>query len=227
MIRPARLLILAFASTGLWAWSPLFHEAQTRLAKRMVPRAMARFLSAHEAALLEGARGVASDQVPSVEDVEDQFQRILALSEAHKPPAALVRELGILAKQVQLLSDPSSILGVTPFRSTFEAYGDEHLGELILSREPVWALTAAPDPRPRFLRLAELKYSRYQGLAPWVDPDTGGRVGMWDRLSVPYGQLQLSYSTGINATANVYILLWRVAGDLWPVQDSQNQASKR
>lgn len=218
---PARaFLMTSLCSAGLWAWSPRFHEVQTRLAKRMLPRPMSRFLSVHETALLEGARGVASDQVPTVEEVEEQFQRILNLSEARKSPTQLAREMGILAKQVQLLADPSATLGVTPIRSTFEAFGDEVLAELILSREPIWALGSSLNPRPRLIGLAETKYARHRSLAGSIDPASGGRIGVWDRLSMPYGQMQLAYSSGINATANLFILLWRAAGDHWPVTDS-------
>lgn len=227
MIRPLRAFLpLLLSSSLLWAWSPHFHEVQTRLAKRMLPRAMCRFLTLHETALLEGARGVASDQIPTVEEVEEQYQRILTLSEARKSAPLLARELGILGKQVQLLSDPSATVGVTPFRSTFEAYGDELLGELVLAREPLWPAGASLDPRPHLLGLVDLKYARHRSLAPSLDPETGGRLGVWDRLSIPYGQIQLAYSTGINATANVYILLWRAAGDLWPIQESAGRLSK-
>lgn len=185
----------------------------------MVPKGMNRYLAAHEEALLEGARGVASDQVPTVEEIEAQFQHILALSEAHKPAPAVVRELGILAKQVQLLTDPSATVGVTPFRATFESFGDEHLKELVLCREPAWAVVGPVDPKPKLLFLTETKYARHRSLLPSVEAETGRRLGVWDRLSIPYGQLQLSFSTGVNATANLYILLWRAAGDLWTLPE--------
>lgn len=219
MTRIYRMLALLFVGSGLWAWSPRFHEVQTGLARRMVPLGMNRFLAAHETALLEGARGVASDQVPTVEEVEAQFQHILALSETHKPARAIVRELGVLAKQIQLLADPSATVGVTPFRATYEAYGDEHLKELVLSREPAWAVEAPLDPKPKLLSLTETKYARHRSLAPSVDSETGRRLGVWDRLSIPYGQLQLSFSNGVNATANFYILLWRATGDLWAIPE--------
>lgn len=219
MSRMTRTLTLMMIGSGLWAWSPRFHEVQTGLARRMVPKGMNRFLALHESALLEGARGVASDQVPTVEEVEAQFQHILELSEAHKPAPAIARELGILAKQIQLLTDPSATVGVTPFRATYEAYGDEHLKELVLSREPAWAVEAPLDPKPKLLTLTATKYARFRSLAPSVDAETGRRLGVWDRLSIPYGQLQLSFSNGVNATANFYILLWRAAGDLWTIPD--------
>ena len=161
-----------------------------------------------------------------MEEVEAQFHHILSLSEAHKPAPALVRELGILAKQVQLLTDPSATEGVTPFRATFETYGDEHLKELVLSREPAWAVEGPLDPRPRLLAMTETKYARHRSLAPSVDPQTGRRLGVWDRLSIPYGQLQLSFSTGVNATANLYILLWRAAGDLWTTPDGPSPQTR-
>ena len=40
-------------------------------------------------------------------------------------------------------------------------------------------------------------------------------MGAWDDLSVPFAQLQLAYSNGVNATANLWIQLWRAVGDQW------------
>ncbi len=203
--------------TGARAWSPQFHETQTRLAQRMVPRGMARFVRAHEGALLEGARGVASDQPPTVEEVEEQFHRIVAMSEAHKRSEAIVRELGILGKMVQLLADPSVSVGVTPLRATFEAYADERSKDMVLSREPYWSLREPLDPRPRLLGLVETKFARHRQLLECADPSTGKRLGSRDGLSVPFALLQLGFSSGVNATANHWTLLWRAAGDLWEV----------
>lgn len=221
-----RSLVFLWAGTVLGAWSPRFHEAQTRLARRLVPKAMARILLAHEADLLEGARGVASDQVPTVEEVEEQFQRILALSEAGKPMPILARELGILAKQVQLLSDPSATVGVTPFRATFEGFADEHLREMVVAREPMWALRGPLDPKPHLLGLVETKYARHRVLAPSLDPESGRRLGVWDRLSIPYAELQLSFSTGVNASANLFILAWRAAGGSWAAPEAGSPRAK-
>jgi len=36
---------------------------------------------------------------------------------------------------------------------------------------------------------------------------------------VPFAQLQLSYSNAVNATANLWILLWRAVGDQWEAWD--------
>ena len=47
------------------------------------------------------------------------------------------------------------------------------------------------------------------------DTAAGKRIGPWDVLSPPFAQLQLSYSNGVNATANLWILVWRSAGGDW------------
>jgi len=211
--------LLALLAPQLAAWSPRFHEAQTMLAVRLAPRRMAAFLAAHPAELRQGARGQANDQVPTVEDVEQQFQEIVALSEDNPRPARLARELGTLAHQVQLLMDPSAVRGASPLRDSFEAYADEKLPRLILSREPFWAVTAPLDPRPPLLRWARLKYERHQALLECFDEKTGRRTGPWDDLSVPFAQLQLAYSNGVNATANIWIQLFRAVGDRWQEEE--------
>ena len=38
---------------------------------------------------------------------------------------------------------------------------------------------------------------------------------IFPRWTVPFAQLQLAYSNGINATANLWIQLWRAVGDQW------------
>ena len=88
---------LLFLSSALSAWSPRFHEVQTELATGLIPRTMATYLRANAAELARGARGVSSDQPPTVEDVEEQFRRIVRMSEERRRPALLVRELGTLA----------------------------------------------------------------------------------------------------------------------------------
>lgn len=203
------------------AWSPEFHEAQTTKAMKLLPRRMNQFLAAHPGELFGGARGQNNDQVPTVEDVEDQFRRIVALAEEHKRPERIARELGTLAHQIQLLTDPSAIRGVSPLRDAFQAYGDEKLPKLVLSREPFWAVTAPLDPRPRLNQWAKVKFERGQALGECFDPATGRRKGGWDELSIPFAVLQLSYSNGINATANIWIQLWRAVGDLWDVPGDQ------
>lgn len=219
MHRRLPLLLLA-ASTALAAWSPRFHEVQTALAAGLVPKDMGRMLRAHADDLLAGARGAGSDQVPTVEEVEAQFQRILRMSAERRRRGQIVRELGELARQVQLLADPSATAGMTPLRERFEAYGNEHLARLVVTREPYWSIEAPLDPRPRLLDLYRLKYERHHDLAPHFDPEKGQPAGAWDVLSVPFAQLQLAFSGGVNATANFWILAWRAAGEHWDVPPS-------
>lgn len=225
MRKPMRLsapllpFFLGLLSTGLFAWSPRFHEAQTTLAVQLAPRRMRQFLLAYPEALVQGARGQSSDQVPTVEEVEEQFQRIVTLTEQHGRPERVVRELGVLAHQVQLLMDPSALRGATPLRDTFEAYGDEKRLRLALTREGAWAVQGPLDPRPALLRWALKKFERNQALEACFDEKTARRVGPWDDLSMPYAQLQLAYSNGIHATANLWILLWRAVGDQWERPD--------
>jgi hypothetical protein len=220
---PLRVLGLTLIlGNGLWAWSPRFHEAQTRAAVKLAPRHLAEFLMAHSAELVQGARGMASDQVPTVEEVEAQFGRIVELTEQKRRPESLVLEMGVLAHQVQLLMDPSAVRGNTPLRDTFEAYGDEKLPRLALSRETFWAAKDPLDPRPQLLKWASQKYERNRVLSTFVDPTSGRRLGGWDDLSLPFAQLSLAYSNGIHATANIWILLWRAVGDQWLGQAEAN-----
>ena len=191
---------------------------------KLLPVGMARFLAAHPRDLAEGARGQSTDQVPTVEDVEDQFRRIVAFTEDHKRPERLVRELGILAHQVQLIMDPSAIRGVSPLREAFQDYGDEKLPKLVLSREPFWAVTAPLNPRPRLIQWVSVKFERFQALGECYDETTGRRKGGWDELSVPFALLQLSFSNGINATANIWIQLWRAVGDQWDLPGDEKLA---
>lgn len=216
-------LAAALAWAPLGAWSPEFHEVQTAKAMRLVPSRMTRFLEAHPRELASGARGQNNDQVPTVEDVEDQFRRIVAFTEEHKRPERLVRELGVLAHQVQLLMDPSAIRGVSPLREAFQHYGDEKLPKLVLSREPFWAVTAPLDPRPRLLQWTRLKFERNQALQDCFDETTDRRKGGWDELSVPFAVLQLAFSNGVNGTANIWIQLWRAVGDQWELPDDENR----
>jgi hypothetical protein len=219
-MNPPTLRLLALTlllSPGLGAWSPRFHEAQTAQALKLTPRRMAQFLRGHMAELAEGARGQSRDQVPTSEEVERQFQRIVLLTEEKRQPALLVRELGVLAHEVQLLMDPSAVHGNTVLRDTFEAYGDEKLPRLVLSRETFWAAQGPLDPQPALLRWERQKVERNRALQPCLDDRTGRRLGGWDNLSLPYAELQLAYSNGIHATANLWILLWRAVGDQWEI----------
>jgi len=214
--KPFRVLLLFLLTASvLPAWSPRFHEAQTKLALSLIPKRMAGFLLTYPMALREGARGVANDQIPAPEDVEEQFLRIVQISEEQRRPELLVRELGTLAHMVQLLTDPSATVGVTPLREQFELYGDEHLPRLVANREPFWAIDAPLDPRPRLLQWSALKYERHRFLLQHFDLAANRRIGAWDILSPPFAQLQLSYSNGVNATANIWIQTWRAVGDLW------------
>jgi len=210
-----RCLLLALACGALGAWSPRVHEAQTARAVRLLPRRMAAFLRAHPQPLLEGARGVGNDQPPTVDQVEAQFRTLVRLSEERRRPEELVRDLGRLAHQVQLLTDPSVLEGVSPLRESFEAYADEHMAHLLVTQEPFWAARGQLDPGPQLRRLLETKQARYRRLREHFDEATGRRIGPWDDLSLPFAQMQLAFSNGVHATANLWILLWRTVGDQW------------
>lgn len=205
------------ACTSLWSWSPKVHEAQTVKAIRLVPHRMAALLRAHPQALLEGARGVANDQPPTVEQVEAQFRTLLRLSEERRRPEDIVRDLGVLAHQVQLLTDPSAMTGMSPLRESFEAYADEHQAHLLVTQEPYWAAKGSLEPGPALRRLLEVKLERNRRLRDHFDEGTGRRIGPWDELSLPFAQMQLAFSNGIHATANLWILVWRAAGDQWEI----------
>jgi hypothetical protein len=211
------MLTVALTVAPLGAWSPRVHEAQTAKAMRLVPRRMAALLRAHPQALLEGARGVANDQPPTVAQVEAQFRTILRLSEERRRPEDIVRDLGLLAHQVQLLTDPSASEGMSPLRESFEAYAEEHLVHLLVTQEPFWAVTGPLEPGPALARFLAVKGERNQRLRAHFDEGTGKRIGPWDDLSVPFAQLQLAFSNGVHATANLWILAWRAAGDQWEI----------
>jgi len=213
--RPVLALLLACGP--LWAWSPKVHEAQTAKAIRLLPQRMAILLRAHPQVLLEGARGVGNDQPPSVEQVEAQFRTILRLSEEHRRPEDIVRDLGVLAHQVQLLTDPSAMEGVSPLRESFESYADDHLSHLLVSKESYWAATGSLDPGPHLLRFMAIKQERNRRLREHFDEGAGRRIGPWDDLSLPFAQMQLAFSNGVHATANLWILVWRAAGDQWEI----------
>jgi hypothetical protein len=191
---------------------------------KLMPTRMARILEPHGRELLAGARGQNNDQVPTVEDVEDQFRKVVAFTEEHKRPERIARELGVLAHQVQLLLDPSAVQGVSSLREAFQAYGDEKLGKLVLIREPFWAVTAPLDPRPKLVQWTRTKFDRSAALQECFDEASGKRKGGWDELSIPFAQLQLAFSNGINATANIWIQLWRAVGDQWEGGPDENLA---
>jgi hypothetical protein len=178
---------------------------------------MAAFLRAYPQALLEGARGVANDQPPTVEEVEAQFRTVLRLSDERRRPEEIVRDLGVLAHQVQLLTDPSAMAGVSPLRESFEAYADGHQAHLLVTQEPYWAATGSLDPGPSLRQFMATKQERNRRLREHFDENTGQRLGPWDDLSLPFAQLQLAFSNGVNATANLWILVWRSTGDQWEI----------
>jgi hypothetical protein len=212
----AAALLAAPMAAPLSAWAPRLHEAETVKAVRMVPRRLSLLLRAHPQVLLAAARGQANDQPATAADVESEFRTILRMSKEGVTAENLVRELGVLAHLVQSLNDPSCTTGVTPLRDAFEAYADEKLPKLVVTREPFWALDAPPDPAPRLEAWAATKAARTQLLEACVDA-TGKRLGPWDDLSLPFAQLQLSFSNSVHATANLWILLYRQTGALWPL----------
>lgn len=206
--------------TVLSAYSPAFHEAQTRMALGLIPKSMQAFLKQHEGELIQGARGDQARQVPTVEELEEQYRRVLKVSEDKRRPSLVARELGQLAHMVQLFMDPSASQGMSVVRERFQAYGDEHLSKLALTFESFWAVKAPLDPRPSLLTWSETKWERHRTLLEHIDPDTGVRKGPWDTLSIPYAQLQLSFSNGVHATANLWILSYRAAGAHWALPAS-------
>lgn len=210
-------LALLLACGPMWAWSPKVHEAQTAKAIRLLPRRMAALLRAHPQALMEGARGVANDQPPTVEQVEAQFRTVLRLSEEHRRPEEIVRDLGVLAHQIQLLTDPSAMEGVGPLRESFETYADDNLAHLLVTQEPYWAAKGSLDPGQALQRFLATKQDRNRRLKEHFDESTGKRIGPWDDLSIPFAQMQLAFSSGVHATANLWILIWRSAGDQWEI----------
>lgn len=210
-----RFLIPILLTSTLGAWSPRMHETQSVKALRMIPRPMAAFLRAHQDAFLEGARGVASYEPPTAESVAAQYRTVVRMSEERRSADDIARDLGILARMVQALHDPSCRLGLDPLRLHFEAYADQNLPHLLVTSEPFWSLKADLDPTPRIVAWQEQKLERYQRLLGHFDLQKGKPLGPWDDLSVPFAQLQLSFSNGIHATANLWILLWRNCGDAW------------
>lgn len=209
--------LLAWAAVApLAAWAPRLHEAETVKAVRMVPRRLSLLLRSHPQVLLEAAKGQANDQPATAADVESEFRTILRMSREGVGAEDLIRELGVLAHLTQSLMDPSCTTGVTPLRDTFEAYADEKLPKLVVTHEPFWSLEGPLDPEPQIQAWAATKAARTQLLQGCVDA-TGKRLGPWDDLSLPFAQLQLSFSNSVHATANLWILLYRQAGAFWPL----------
>jgi len=211
------ITILAAVVAGLpcAAWSPKVHSMQTSLAKGIIPRGMANFLDQHPAALIEACKRVDRLQAPTPEEVEQQFDKVVKMSHDGKPPAEIVYELGVLASMIQLLTDPSVTGGLTHVQRTFSAFTDEHFDKLAASKEPLFAARGERNPRSAIHAWTRQKYERYRLLTNHVNPNTGEKIGTWDTLSVPFAQMQLGFSTGINATANIWIYAWRAAGGYW------------
>lgn len=210
-------VVFLLVSAPLAAWSPRMHEVQTAKAMSLIPQRMAVFLRAHPQALLEGARGVANDEPPSVDSVQAQFRTVLRMSGEKRRSEEIIRDLGVLAHQVQLLIDPSAVQGLSPLRESFEAYADEQLLHLVVTQEAFWAVHGSLDPESALRRFMATKLDRNQRLLEHFDSATGQRIGSWDELSVPFAQLQLSFSNAVYATANVWILVWRQVGDQWEI----------
>nr|WP_320133644.1 hypothetical protein [uncultured Holophaga sp.] len=185
------------------------------MALGLAPKGMQQFMVQHPYALLEGARGIPNDQVPTVEEVEDQFQRILSYSENKRHPETIVKELGVLAHMIQLLTDPSASRGVTPLREDFEGYADQQARYMVVTTQPDWAVKGPIDPRAFLLEAARIKFQRHALLLTQFDESTRQRTTKWDQLSLPFAQLQLSFSEGVHGTASLWILAWRAVGELW------------
>lgn len=211
------LLPLLLTAAPLAAWSPKMHETQSIKALRLIPRPMAAFLRAHQEAFLEGARGVASYDPPTAEMVVAQYRTVLRLSEEGRPADDIARDLGVLARLVQALHDPSCAQGLDPLRAHFEAYADQKLPNLLVTNEAFWAHRGELDPAPRVQAWMAQKVARNGRLRSAFDFQKGRPNGPWDDLSMPFAQLQLSFSNGIHATANLWILAWRSCGGSWPV----------
>jgi hypothetical protein len=219
---PRTALIPLLAMLPLAAWTPRVHETETAKALRMIPKPMADFLRAYPQALIEGARGVANYDPPTAASVEAQFRTVLRMSEEKRRPEDLVRDLGVLARMVQALHDPGCVNGTGPLREVFETYADEKLGYLLVTREPFWATKAPLDPGPHLKAWEAQRWERHLKLRECYDFTHAKRIGPWDDLSVPFAQLQLGFSNAVHATANIWILVYRAAGDQWDLPKVQN-----
>ena len=217
-MRLRALVAVLVVAAPLPAWVPRLHEAMTVKAARMTPRRLSLLLRSHPQLLLDAARGQANDQPATAADVDSEYRTILRMSKEGIGAEALVRELGTLAHLVQSMEDPSCTTGVTPLRDTFEAYADEKLPKLLVTKEDFWALEGDPDPAERIQAWAATKAARTKLLEGCVDA-TGKRLGPWDDLSLPFAQLQLSFSNSVHATANLWLLLYRQVGALWPLPE--------
>ena len=213
--RNVPLIIATLASLPCTAWSPKVHALQTRLAKGLIPKAMTGFLDQHAGVLNDTAGRIGVAQVPTPENVEAQFYKVLEISEAHRPAREIVHELGRLGNMVQLLTDPSVTDGSAFTRLTLSDFADEHIKKLVALREPLFAAKGDLNPMSALQVWNRVKHERFRLLSNYVNNETGTRIGAWDTLSVPFAQMQLGFSAGINATANIWIFAWRAVGDYW------------
>ena len=188
---------------------------RTQMAKGLVPVAMAQFMDQHAKVIPDAGGGSGLSVVPTPEDVEAQFHKVLETSEEGRPVREIVRELGRLANIVRLLTDPSAIGGFSAVRRTFSEYADEQFEKLTATGEPLFAAKGDLSPRRALQEWGRAKYEMYGLLSNHINPSTRARVGTWDMLSAPFAQMQLGFSTGVNATANLWILAWRAVGGLW------------
>jgi hypothetical protein len=213
--RRVTTVISTIVSLPCLGWSPQVHALQTKFAKGLIPKAMAEFIDRHHAAFSESGRGLVNAHPPTPEDVEGQFLKLLKISENRRPLKEIVRELGHLANMVQLLTDPSATGGAAATRRVFSDFADEHFGKLVAVRAPLFAAKGDLDPRAAIQAWGKAKYERYSSLSNFVNLGTGAKIGAWDTLSVPFAHMQLSFSEGVNATANIWIMAWRMAGAYW------------
>lgn len=213
--RLARLGLMCAAGAVAHAFSPSFHEAQTRMALSRVPDRLQLVLKAHLPELLSSIRSRPTGPVPTVEDIELQFKKVLLMHEERRPLELIVREMGALAHMVQMLGDPSCLQGLTPLRDHFEKFADQMLPHLVLTDARYWSLAGPPDPTPQLRVTARLKSERLSLLDAHFDERSGKRLVVWDRISVPFALLQLGYCQGVHDTANVWIMIYRVTGSSW------------
>jgi hypothetical protein len=213
-MRPTAFLLSTLA-LPVAAWTPRVHETQTAKALRMIPKPMAAFMRAYPQSLIEGAKGVANYDPPTAAQVEDQFRTVLRMSEEHRRPEDIVRDLAVLGRMVQALHDPGCVNGTGPLREHFERYAEEKLPNLLVTQEPFWATKGPLDPGPRLKAWEAQRWERHLRLRECFDFYKAKKIGPWDDLSVPFAQLQLGFSNAVYATANIWILVYRSTGDLW------------
>ena len=55
----------------------------------------------------------------------------------------------------------------------------------------------------------------FQEQLDWMDALVREEIWPMETLGLSFAQLQLAFSSGVHATANLWILVWRAAGDQW------------